>query len=471
MFPFKKPLSVSLFIYFILIAPPVIPLKANGVRFPNPEFLQKFHPLDLVPFYGWPDSTAELGPFRQYDLVRDSKKGWLLLGDGSGQVWMLNRDSIWVRQDSTDCIGYNFSSFLMPGPMKFGGDGIWRSNGLLIQYLWDSYEWETIQLSREIPMYHRENCYLSSEDSALILLGAEYSNQGIKNYYTTSDSVYRLDLRNGSWNVLGKITERLHYHLGESIIISAGIRTPDGVLFRSAKERKLIALDFKSGQATLIGGDSWVKLWEMGTTNYSKEKVIVTDSIGIHSMNPKTYELSATLTWKELFVNAESVFPIYESNGSASFNPWWLTLLILPLTGFMFVRYRKRALSNTKSINSEADTSTQSSAARFKLTFSDEEFEVNGITLIGMTSKERQLIKALVERRSGNEPLYTQEFNELLDIGQRSLDNQKKIRSEVVRSVNRIFNAAGFQGEAIVRSRQEDDRRAIAYELSAHLEV
>lgn len=94
---------------------------------------------------------------------------------------------------------------------------------------------------------------------------------------------------------------------------------------------------------------------------------------------------------------------------------------------------------------------------------------LNGVILSEFTTKEKQLLRRLIDLRFRQEALSTQDFNEILGIDQRTLDTQKKIRSEVIRNINRRFNEAGFPGEAIERSRLEDDRRSVAYELSAAL--
>ena len=158
-----------IFIFLILIICPALGTAA-GVRFPDASFLNTFHPLKALPFYGLPDSTADLGPYKVYQLSRDPEWGWLLIGNGTGQVWKLNADTVWERQDSTQCFGYNFGAFVMPGPMKFGGHGIWRTNGFLIRYLWRSFEWETIPLDREIPNQYNDNCFYDRKDSCLYLL-------------------------------------------------------------------------------------------------------------------------------------------------------------------------------------------------------------------------------------------------------------------------------------------------------------
>lgn len=455
---------------------------AAGVRFPNPSFLQNFYPLRTLPFYGLPDSTAELGPYKVYKLLRDPEWGWLLIGNGTGQVWKLNADLVWERQDSTQCIGYNFGAMILPGPMKFGGHGIWRTNGFLIRYLKRSYEWETIALNREIPNQYSDNCYYDRRDSCIYLLGSFFSNVAIKEYNAETDSIYRLDIATGDWQVLGVATKELHEHTGRSLSLHSSYTMPNGILFLSSQLRKMVALDFTTGMATVIGDDISVRIWEMGETNYSHGKVVVSDSVALYSMNPETYELLDTLTWKEVLSHKESTFAFYTPVEEDSVAKYRIPVILVVLLGtglsLLLVSRRKKkqvpaeergdAIAPAAPSQNTKET-TPPPSQEFRILLESEEFMLNGVILSEFTTKEKQLLRRLIDLRFRQEALSTQDFNEILGIDQRTLDTQKKIRSEVIRNINRRFNEAGFPGEAIERSRLEDDRRSVAYELSATL--
>lgn len=455
---------------------------AAGVRFPNPSFLKNFRPLSTIPFYGLPDSTAELSPYKVYYLLRDPEWGWLLIGNGTGQVWKLDTDSVWERQDSTQCFGYNFGAMIMPGPMKFGGNGIWRNNGFFIRYLWRSYEWETVALNREIPNQNPNNYFYDSPDSCLYMLGSMFSNVGLKQSTYVTDSLYCLDIANGEWRTLGVATKSLHEHTGSNVALGETYPMPNGLMFRSIQARKLVALDFISGKATVIGDDLSTRIWEMGETNYSHGKVVVSDSVALYSMNPETYELLDTLTWEEILSHRESTFAFYSPSEENSLAKYRMPVILAVLLGagvslLLVSRRKKKHVSAADS--TDADSAVVPSAElvetisqlpqEFRLRIAEEEFWLNGVLLSEFTTKEKQLLHRLVDLRYRQESLSTQSFNEILGIDQRTLDTQKKIRSEVIRNINRRFNEAGFPGEAIERSRLEDDRRSVAYELSAAL--
>ncbi len=455
---------------------------AAGVRFPNPSFLKRFHPLGPLPFNGLPDSSAALGPFKKYDLFLDSEWGWLLIGNGTGQVWKLNADSAWERQDSTQCIGYNFGAMLLPGPMKFGGNGIWRNNGFLIRYLWRSYEWETVALNREIQNQNPNNFYFHRPDSCLYMLGSSFSNVGLKQSSYATDSLYCLNISTGDWHVLGVATKTLHDHTGNGIFLTAPYLMPHGILFQSVQARKLVALDFTTGMATVIGDDISVRIWEMGETNYSRGKVVVSDSVALYSMNPETYELLDTLTWKEILSHKESTFAFYTPVEEDSVAKYRMPVILVVLLGtglsLLLVSRRKKkqvpaeergaAIAPVAPFHNTTEI-TPPPSQEFRIRLESEEFMLNGVILSEFTTKEKQLLRRLIDLRFRQEALSTQDFNEILGIDQRTLDTQKKIRSEVIRNINRRFNEAGFPGEAIERSRLEDDRRSVAYELSAAL--
>ncbi len=411
-------------------------------------------------------------------MVRDPLKGWMLIGNATGQVYVLTKDSVWERQDSTEAIGYNCDAYLLPGPCKYGGYGIWKSNGMFLFYSWVAHEWETIQLSREIPTGDRANCFYSSIDSILYQVGAHPMNAGIKteNYYV--DSVYALDLKTGNWNVLGAISSQFKKHIGGLQDLGVSFSSEHGLLFRVNTSRKFAYVDLTKLQVSMLDDSKVLRMLTLDKTAYSEAKTLFSTAYGIYSMHPTSYELIDSISWDELLSKPMAVVPLLEPNSNVGIN--WKTwggfgTVFLLISGMWYSKRRRSkgnstAIPHLKVVTDSVDTAIVTETENIVQALEGRVF-FNGIAMDTLTTKENQLLLVLIDCRKDNSVLTTQHINELLGIDQRSLDAQKKIRSELIRSINRSFQERGFSGEAIERSRQEDDRRSVGYELSKEIQL
>jgi hypothetical protein len=88
-----------------------------------------------------------------------------------------------------------------------------------------------------------------------------------------------------------------------------------------------------------------------------------------------------------------------------------------------------------------------------------------------LTKQGLLIINVLYEKHISGDILDTLQLNDLLQIAERSLDNQKKIRSELVKHINTVFRDLGFNEDAVLRIRQTDDRRMLVYALNPRIIV
>ena len=70
------------------------------------DFIERIQPLSAILYQGLPDSSAINATCKAYWLFRDPSAGWMLIGNGSGQLWTLDSNLYWVRQDSTEAVSY-----------------------------------------------------------------------------------------------------------------------------------------------------------------------------------------------------------------------------------------------------------------------------------------------------------------------------------------------------------------------------
>ncbi|MFM7216818.1 MAG: hypothetical protein ACKO1U_02225 [Bacteroidota bacterium] len=437
------------------------------------DFIQRIRPLTPLLYQGVPDSAAIGKTCSIYHTVFDQLHGWLLIGHGSGQVWTLDSARNWVRQDSTDVFGYNFNCSILPGPMKYGGYGLWKSNGMLIAYSWAAREWETRLLSREIHAQNPYNCFYDQSDSSLYQLGIDYSNAALKNQEFTTDSLYKLKLRTGEWTVLGRFSTAFQEPFQ---LLGRSWPSEDGLLIRLGRGHEAVYVDFKAKTFRSISEDIVVKLWAFDQTNYIRNKMSFSTAYGIYSMDPATYELLDSLSWQKILETGGPALPLLEPEAADGESKYLYFFGGIGIAGVLLWWSRKKR--NRRHISEFIDPPVlevvdgqEPVATAFLLERSEGSWYIGGRPILELTPSEMRLMELLVEKQQALQPLSTQQMNEILGIDQRTVDSQKKTRSEVIRHINKCFNDAGYRGEAVQRSRQEDDRRAVSYVIAPDIRI
>lgn len=455
--------------------------KIIGTRIPSSDFWERIHPYHPLR-YSLPDTTPGRFYFGTFQLFRDPVKSWLLIGDGNGQVWTLNEDSCWQKDDTTICFGYNFGAMVLPGPRKYGGYGYWRTTGMLLDYDWNIHEWSALRQSREIPISDAAHNFYDQKDSLLYQLGSYSRNGMIENEVVLTDSLYVLDLRTLQWKTLGRINPELQKMFGMTNGISLSFAFPNstGALYLEGQVGYLIYIDYKNLTCTFLDNELSTRLERL--RRYPGD-VVATD-YGLLTFERKGFTIIDSISWEALLKNPERVMPLLAPQKTAV-QKWLYGSLFgaAVISGFTIWYRRKRKVIRTENPSAGHQQMQEGPekvdrpsdvipAAEIdpKLIIADNGRVIfSGKELLSLTSQEKQVIELLISKRRINEELSTNELNEALMIDQRSTDVQKKVRSELVKSINRKFQDAGFSAEAVRRTRQEDDRRVVTYILDENI--
>ena len=81
---------------------------------------------------------------------------------------------------------------------------------------------------------------------------------------------------------------------------------------------------------------------------------------------------------------------------------------------------------------------------------------------------ERQIIKAIIEKTNKNSSLSVEEANAILGLGKKTIEVQKKLRTEAILRINQKFKIIfNIENIFIERLRQEDDRRYFRYYINS----
>lgn len=455
--------------------------RITGIRIPSSDFWERIHPYHTIR-YSLPDTTPGRFYFGTFQLFRDPVKSWLLIGDGNGQVWTLNEDSCWQKDDTTICFGYNFGAMVLPGPRKYGGYGYWRTTGMFLDYDWNIHEWSALRQSREIPVSDAAHNFYDQKDSLLYQLGSYSRNGMIENEVVLTDSLYVLDLRTLQWETLGRINPELQKMFGMTNGISLSFAFPNsnGALYLEGQVGYLIYIDYKNLTCTFLDNELSTRLERL--RRYPAD-VVATD-YGLLTFERKGFTIVDSISWEVLLKNPERVMPLLASQKSVGHKWLYITLTgVVVISGAAYWYRRKRSVrrDENSSVDHQQETEDFEKAGEVPAPaipmVSDPQLiipESGAVMFAGkelrfLTAQEIQVLRLLVEKRRINEELTTNELNEALMIDQRSTDVQKKVRSELVKSINRKFQDAGFNAEAVRRTRQEDDRRVVTYILDENI--
>lgn len=467
--PLFRTLLMKLFlpgIWLALLVSPK-PTIADTIK-SSQSFWNDYLPNATIPFQGYPSQEFAHNKNYQYQLFREGRGSWYMIGNGNGQVWQRDSTGQWQRKDRTFFGGYNFNAGVF-GLMKFGGYGFWRTNGLLLFYVQKTGEWEAAQLNREIPGYG-DYCYVDNYKGQLYLLGSLQMNTGLMREYHFTDTLYCLDLRNRTWTTVGKMSSMADSLLSTKFWHKSFV-WPKGLFMYADITGKSVFVDLKSMKCILPGDTAQLAFFKFYNSRTPSTFIMSTND-GLFKVDTAGYQVIDSLSWKELLQSPRMEFALLESEkpGLGRFFPEGLAGLVI-LLGSGSIGYwwynRKRNGTGKTTVKTGSDTHVPFDLPEipdFTLRKADNILTFNRQPLHELLSKQSMLIiNTLIEKHAENSVMDTLQLNALLGIDERSLDNQKKVRSESIKLINSVFRSLGFEEEAVQRVRQSDDRRMVVY--------
>lgn len=359
---------------------------------------------------------------------------------GGGLLYQLeefkDRDSILVfkRLDNTEHDGYNFAAFLFSNRNEIyniGGYGFWKSNGTLRKFNKNDREWDVAPVNQEIfiPGIPSIN-WFDQQSEILYTPYQQIVNTGLSNKEEKNQLVkkaYGLDLKNFQWKTLGKTNDKAFELLQNS---STHTATNLGLLI--ATEDDVYLVDYRHNQISKIHNSSYAqslsRLGNQYLRYYYQGKLYLYNTSNQHYDSLSVYPAAFVVTG----------FPIWENN-----QPWiWIIIgLIGVLVGggilYNFIRKKKKPLY----IN-----------------------EQGGQIKINFTETERSLIKLLLEKHIEGSTVSIHEINYVLGTKDKNLGMQKKVRSDVINSINEKYNYLSQDQTQLIQSfRSETDKRYFEY--------
>lgn len=416
----------------------------------------------MMPVLFWPEDVTvpQNNPERPENLLR-MRDGLYVCIDGTGMVYRIAADNgiLFTRIDSSRHSGYNFNAYhfvLNDTLFSLGGYGYWRHNGHLRYYNSVNHGWEIIPLNREVPVTlssrstHTKGIHLNRTREKLHYIHLHRPEESLKTQPITkpansdSTAVFELDLRRHDWKQLGTLSAEFYRYFSKA---SKAADLPWG---------ELVWTGPKSNQEMFLINYGTNELLEL-----SREKASHILLLLYPPNSPSVKSFTAYADSSLVIVNTQKqkqVIPLslsdFTPTGIRIYSPRfvvpaslqmntlsWIALLIgLVSSAFAFTYFYRTRRKNIKDPH---------------------------VGMLIFDPVELELLGALYTRPSNS--MLTEEINFLLGTNKKSLEVQKKHRSDLIKSINEKYTRlTGDTGKLITQERLEDDRRLMKYVL--HLE-
>jgi hypothetical protein len=390
-------------------------------------------------------------PYETYDqfLLRN-KSGSYILVDGTGRIYKATskvNDTIYYKRiDSTHFYGYNGGSINFTYHdtiFSFGGFGYWRPNGQLRYYSEKYNEWDVLPLNEEIPTINTLY-YYDTLKSEIYYLQIPLTNFAT-NTTTEGYNIYKLSLKNRTNKKIGTINASF-VNLFPTKAVYSFIEIPSlkSVLVNFDGTNQYL-FDFINNKSYKLISAEIQKLF------YGNSKDIrIINTFEINNWLYYTKSNDPSMQVDSVKISMDDFTPMntgfYEPvrNNKIFYQAGIIIALVAGAT--IFIR-RKR--NKKQELSAKEDNNIElSDASSFK-------------------SIELDLIEKIYNRSLDGKSYSVEDINAALGLSKKSLEIQKKIRTETINRINHrfkiIFNS---EDELIERIRLEEDRRFYKYIIS-----
>lgn len=366
-------------------------------------------------------------------------KGLYIQIDGTGQIYKATSsisDKIeFTKIDSTIYFGHNFGSIkfsYLDTIYNFGGNGYWHFFGHLI-YFNEGKEWEIKKLNVE-NISNSSIHYLNSKNGILFFIQKPYKDvstiQSINEF-----KLVKLDLKVNKSEIVGNINNNyLKYNEIKTYIYSNKL---NGIICQFQSE--FFLLNFERNEILKLTNTSLIK--ELNGSANSENEVFFEKNGIIYVGTGNNRNLKKI---KILLSDFEKTnYKIYNENSST----FYITILIIItiILSLFFLKYKY-----------------------FKSKFNNIiEGKVNIKNDLEFSEVEKAVIELLIDKSIKNEFCDSEDLNKVFGLAKKSLEVQKKLRTEYIHRINHKFKVNyNTDKDFIERHKTEEDRRFLKYGIS-----
>jgi len=368
-----------------------------------------------------------------------------------------NQDSLYFKRiDNTEHTGYNIDCIPFTYENKLyniGGYGFWRCNGQLRIFDYKMKEWNIIPLNQEIPVSKYVNqplVWQNIPNNEITTLAYMEGNEAVitNNQSPTHrvDSVLSLNLKTKSWQLKGALNPELSkilYNTKFLANLDSGLLVDNvgKIQYWNLVSNKIYKLKNTSTNqllliAHLITNLTWKEGNQLIIGNLANQSII--DSVII---NQKDFELTEQLIF------------LPPSQKTKYLIVFFLVLIIAVILVFRKLqsKFTKNKLST---LNTVLPTQTPS-----ELNSSYPKPQLFSITEIDLL---RLIIKNVREHKRVTN---VDEVNRVLGVGNKSLDMQKRKRSDVIKNINTRYALATNRETVVLINRMKSEIDGRLYEF------
>jgi hypothetical protein len=349
------------------------------------------------------------------------------------------------RIDSTINLNYNSG-----GPVYvhqeeihvFGGYSFWKTNGTDKKFNEKDMQWDVVPLSEEIipQLYPRPLFWHDIKNEFVWLPYQRILNAGIKDPDYLEGKiipyVYRLNLKTKDWEKVGSTNPELVEILKKSGLY---VETEKGILL--SDDRCLYKLDFENNKVFKLNDFSMLQSFLR--RSYTDFRYVYHDTLFYFNSEKNKYD-SLWLDPKKFEVMD---IPIFQKE--SSYNKYFIGLAMVVLTSvivYLILQQKKKSDETPQQIDNQWERQIDKKSTN--------EF----------TDIEQRLIALLKQKSLLNETATPTEINYVLGVKDKNVGLQKKVRSDVINSINEKYKQITGSGDSLILSiRNENDKRHLEY--------
>lgn len=349
------------------------------------------------------------------------------------------------RIDSTINLNYNGggSVYLHQNEIHvFGGYSFWKTNGTDKKFNEKDLQWDVVPLSDEIipQLYPRPLFWHDVKNEFIWLPYQRILNTGIKDPEYLEGKiipfVYRLNLKTKDWEKAGSTHPQVVEILKKSGLY---IETEKGLLLSDIS--CLYLLDFENNK--LFRLKDFSVLQSFLRTLHTDFRYVYHDTLFYFNPEKNKYD-SLWIDPKKFEVMDVPIFQ--KESSSKTYLIGFALIMFFSVIGYLIIN-RKR---DAKKVPQQIDT--------------QEERQIDKKNTSEFTDIEHRLIALLKQKSLLKQTATPAEINYVLGVKDKNIGLQKKVRSDVINSINEKHKQVTGNANSLIQSiRNENDKRHLEY--------
>lgn len=380
-----------------------------------------------------------------------TKNGLFLLVDGTGQIYKAtdttNQDILFSRIDSTQDFGNNYLSINFSYNdtlFSYGGYGFWRINGQLRYF--KGNEWNILKINEEYRITNEAFCFLPKK-SILYTLKNLTNNESLIDNEKKSQDIIQLNLVTKENKVIGRLNPTLSF-IGKSPSRNiVNIESLNGALFEDIEQREYVLINFEENKFYKLKEGKRNEIFNISNNTIQT----------IFEINGTIYFSSSNNSFDSTKISIKDFTLIHDNIYINDFGlkyPYTLIIMIIIISfvitfSIIYIKRKKNIRDLFKKSNKEATIQ-------------------NSINLdMGFSEIDRQLIELIYSKCQKGDSASVEDVNNCLGISKKTIEIQKRVRTEVINRLNHKFKIICNKPDNIInRIRSDEDRRYFRYTIN-----